>query len=201
MKLTAICILLSACVNLPHLDPAPRSPNAVDSTTVLVESACADDYTDWWSKAGTGVAISERHILTAAHVVSCPALPGVLVTFPSGRKMNMVVERDAAMFEDGSDVARLEIFSAENFNLGIVPPCLAAPVENEALTAHLRDGRTATGTYLGSNVIQYMATSHGDSGSGVWNIAGCLVGLVSKGTEDHSYTRIVPVGKTWLSGT
>jgi len=193
-----IALVLCACVRQPHVDPAPRSEVDASRSVVLVESSCgADDEASWGSEhRGTGVIISERYVLTAAHVTACPEIPVVHVTF-RGVRWSMHVERE----DIRADVARLEIATAERFHLDVPPPELA-PIETETVFAHVlgRWGESSRGsTSETSTLVRHMITIHGDSGAPVYNTAGQLVGLVTAGNGID--TTIAPVGMTWLEGT
>jgi hypothetical protein len=209
-KIWFLVVALAACVHLPHVDPKPRSPDDAQRAVVTLEVTCTspgfpvgeNEYeTDEWSPArsGTGVVISERHILTAAHVVACPTIPQVTAYLSDGRRFMVDVIRDDAAFGDGADIAELESASAENFGLHLAPPALGYPIAGHAL-AFIGVHR-GVGAYFDHGIVRDMKSYPGDSGAGVYDEYGQLVGLVSKRANDGSYTRIVPLTKAWLEGT
>lgn len=205
-KLLPVAMLCIGCMHLPHVDPQPRLPAQANRATVAVEVQCGEGWgvdrierVDWTAdKFGTGVAISERHILTAAHVVSCPVIPNVHVITADGRRLMARVERDDATFGAGRDLAR--IYTLEDMGLGIAPPQLSD--EFGMVTAYMRGGRQATGEYspfVPTDVALGMHTRAGDSGAAVYDERGALIGIVTRSGEDH--TVFEPVDSTWLEGT
>lgn len=201
MKLSLLSLTLSACVYAPHMEPQVRSQYAQEYSVVKVESSCGDPLSfnpNPWdsSHVGSGVVISERYVLTAAHVTACAELPNVHVTFPDGERFLVTVDRE----DIGHDIARLEIFSASNFNRGIRPPTLAIPSPYDLVCAET--GYPKRESHCGDAVTATAATFSsigGNSGSPVYNDNGDLVGLVAASIGE--YTRFVPVTKSWLSGT
>ena len=186
-----LLILLFAC-RLPHVNPELRAPWAQWGTDVRVESSC-----DEFGNSGTssGVIISERHVLTAAHSVGCSALPDVHVYLQDGRRLRMVVERDDLLFGNGADIARLEIASAEYFDLGIAPPVLGTLEVGDTVCLAAGCGRVSP---YEAGLVE-VPSEPGDSGRGVYDWYGRLLGIVVR-TDGH-WTRIEPVSAYWLEGT
>jgi hypothetical protein len=216
MKIVLTALLLAACVHLPHVDPQARTPDDAARADVLLDVTCStpnpfvsddpadprrfDPGVDWYpERSGHGVVVSERHIVTVAHLVTCPTIPYVVATFSDGRRFHVDVIRDDITFGDGTDYARLESASAENFGLGIAPPQLGHFVPGDPAVAMTR--QKPGGLMFEKDIVRGMTTVHGDSGAGVYDIYGLLVGLVSKGATDGSYTRIVLARPDWLAGT
>jgi hypothetical protein len=161
---------------------------------VLVETGCSLDELSY-TKAASGVIISERHVITAAHVVRCAAMPYVRVTLPDGRWQRMVVERDDLMFGSGRDIARLEIASADLFGIGAVPPILVWPNWNGIVYATLPSDIGATGV-LNDDIVDGMQSRYGDSGTGVYTANGRLVGIVVRAGD--AYTVIERLDLNWM---
>ncbi len=187
-----LVILLVAC-RLPHVDPELRPGWAQRTTDVRVTSSC-DEYGN--SGTSSGVIISERHVLTAAHAVGCSTIPTVRVHLSTGRTLRVVVERDDILFGGGDDVARLEIASAERFGLTHIPPPVLDTLHGGE-TVCLPNGCGRLWPY-DPEMIQ-VGSFPGDSGTAVYNVEGALIGLVVR--SDGVWTRIQPLTPYWLEGT
>lgn len=196
MKITAALPLLGACVSLPHVDPDPRTVTEAGLTAVRVRAQCSWDF-DKPVRYGTGVMISERHVLTAQHVVECPDIPDVHVGLSSGRVLRMVVTEEDRV----ADISRLEILSADRFRVDVAPPTLGYPRVWDDSCAALAwpYGSHACGPYMGDDIVS-IPLKKGSSGAGVYTQHGHLIGIVIRG-DGESYTRISPVTAKWLSGT
>lgn len=202
-KLAAVSALCISCMQLAHVAPQPRSSNQAHRATVRVEVECGESWgidrvarVDWTpDKLGTGVAISERHVLTAAHVVACPTIPSVHVVTADGRRFMARVERDAATFEDGRDLAR--IYTIENMGLGIAPPAINPYFGNGASTVAVYGRESPTGWWSGANEVPAQ-TQRGDSGAGIY-VHGKLIGIVTRSGE--GFSKFEPVDASWMEGT
>lgn len=169
-----------------------------------LEVACGDDGDAWASdRIGTGIVISARHVLTAAHVVRCPGLPIVHATLSNGRRVRMVVERDDVMFGEGRDIARLELASAYALGLGIAPPRIAPSNADTGYGGVALASGVAIGTFIGFDEVE-VPSAPGDSGAGVYDFCGELVGiatgsvrLVDRAEPVLRYDR---VDARWLEG-
>lgn len=201
-----LALALVGCT-FPHVEPQLRAQDTQGRAAIRIHTSCSeadpfgpDEQSITWSPDGwaTGVIISEHYALTAAHAVRCPIIPDVVATLTDGRWYRMDVKKDDAMFGDGADIALLEIASADQFHMDIAPPKLGhATVDDPAIGALFR--HDVYGSFDGSNQLT-LRTRPGDSGAGVYNLAGELVGLVVAG--DGAYTtRYVPVTARWLEGT
>jgi hypothetical protein len=201
---------LAACA-LPHVDPLPRSIDNEAATVARVNTTCEtgapylDENIEWYPpRIGTGVVISERHVLTAAHVVNCPDFPGVIITLPGGKWQFMNEQRNDSMFGSGADVSRLVISSADHFHLNIAPPKLGYDAYGSTYCAVTRHGRECGTRDYPKTVIRGMHTIPGDSGAPVYTTQGELAGIVSSGgnyTDGEFFTRIVEIDPSWLEGT
>jgi hypothetical protein len=182
LKIALSLVLIAvSCVQLPHVDRAPRTPGQQVRAAVLVESDCGStDITnpDAWSRsaAESGVAVSERHVLTALHGVACAVLPSVHVTTYDGvRRRAVVVKEDAT-----SDLALLELAAADNFNLNIAPP-VVAHVEIGSIVCTPHPGRCGQILSNRASVFFAMLPRHGESGSGIYSQGGELISIVNRG--------------------
>lgn len=214
----ALALLTLAACALPHVDPKTRMPEAERLATVRVDVDCSEpapfktgepgdphqfDPDIVWipHRVATGVVISERHVLTAAHAVFCPTIPTAVVTFADGEQFLMEVERDDAVFGSGTDVARLRMATDGRFHRNIPPPELGSTLEGGYVVAATLHG-LMPGTFANyKRHLDGMTTHHGDSGAGVYTMSGQLIGIVVAGADDGSYTKYEPVGMYWLEGT
>ncbi|MBV9125664.1 MAG: trypsin-like peptidase domain-containing protein [Planctomycetes bacterium] len=219
---TFFVLLAGACGRLTHVDPHPRSPDRQRATVVRVYSTCVtqapfktgepgdphqfDEDIEWiaprWS---TGVILSEKHVATAGHATSCPDFPGVAVKLPDGRHFRMDEDRNDLMFSDGKeDRARLVLVGAyDRFEIGAVPPYLGVAHLGDMLCAQYYGRDEACGVFdpINGHLGFDAPSTSGDSGAPVYNQDGELVGIVTKGAPDGSYTEFQPLDTAFLSGT
>lgn len=208
LSLYLLALSLFGCARLPHVDPEPRDHSTMRASTVRVDVRCGF-FDDVLESTATGVIISERHVLTAAHAVRCTEIPTVHVTYltPDGdeRRLRMVVTHDDAVYGEWQDIARMEVASAENFGVRIAPPLISPgwpkdisyyPVE---WCAYLRSGEACGEGSYREYTLQAQVRP-GDSGSPVYDEKGRLVGLVVRGGP-YLLTAVEPVGLRWMVGT
>lgn len=187
-----LLLCLTACATLPHVEPQTRDSTQQAQTTVTVQSYC-----DGQGGRGTGVIISERHVLTAHHVVRCAKIPRVYVTLSNGDRHRVYVTRENTT----QDIAKLEISHAGRFGLDIAPPKLEPayyPDENDAACVHVNDGMEC-GFRLSPNTLA-LRLRPGDSGSPVYD-NDYLVGLVTRDHPRKNLTIITLITEDWLEGT
>lgn len=198
MRRLLLLTAMSACGGLAHVQPAIRTDIERRATVVRVHSVCPG----FFESDGTGVVVSEAHVLTAAHVVFCPGIPRVSAALPDGSWFSMEVERDDAMFGSGADLARLRLVGAyDRFGLHVPPPAIARAHVYDTLCLQPFGREGACGhfePYDGRMTFQ-VPSRPGDSGSPVY-LDGFLVGLLTKGGPD-GYSEYVPVDYDWLEGT
>ncbi|HUS27615.1 MAG TPA: hypothetical protein VMZ53_03880 [Kofleriaceae bacterium] len=211
-----LLLALVAC-RLPHVEPALRSSHDQRQALAAITVSCTspdpfagspdvpndptpEAFPIEWNvpHQATGVVISDRHVLTAAHAVMCGAIPQADVQLANGAH-HVVVERDDRMFphrSEETDVARLELFHAGRFDLGIRPPVIRDARGGEPCCAETLRGETCgridpyhLGYALGLDIRP------GDSGAPLY-CDGALVGLV---TTDAG--RFEPLTPYWMEGT
>jgi len=202
-SIVALPMFLAACVNLPHVAPKLRTTQSdLTSTVVRLSITCTEqspfslaEDIEWIKpRGGMGVIVSERDVLTALHVVSCPTLPSIKAYLPNGHWQMMVVTRE----DSKNDLARLEIASADRFHLNVAPPVIGLP--NLGIDVCTPLGSCGSILHATTNTVDVSLVSHpGDSGSPVYDTTGALIGLVSKG--NGTVTVLSRLNKSWLSGT
>jgi S1-C subfamily serine protease len=193
-----LLVLLVGCVSLPHIPAEPRGYAERERAAVRVDMACSvagipgwedePHYDDWTiGHIGSGVVLDERHVLTAAHVVRCPTIPGVMLTTFDGRHIQAVVTHE----DQAADVAVLELATADRLHLDVAPPARARVAIGDAVCAETSDParQTYCGVveYVGDDVARAAFTAiRGNSGAPVYDAQGRLVGLVTKAAKDGS---------------
>lgn len=186
-----LVLFLVACASLPHVEPQSRSHADQLATVVTVESYCGGIH-----HKGTGVVISERHVLTAYHVTKCHVIPKVNVTLRGNVTHMMYVTKE----NEKQDIARLELAHAGRFRLNVAPPKLAPYYArpNDSVCAFTRRG-THCAVRLGPNTFAGQLIP-GDSGSPVYD-DGYLAGLVTRISKEKNMTIMTIVTSNWLEGT
>lgn len=194
MKTIIATALFATACRLPHVEPVHKTPAAAEQAYASVQMSCGSDIQpDKWA---SGVVISQKYILTAAHVVRCAGIPSIRVKLANGKELTAVVERDDQMFGAGMDLARLEIWGLET--TGYAEPPVLGMQSMGAMAATATKRGLAFGRFTMHDVAD-MPTELGDSGSGVYNEDGELVGIVTNRSGD--VTVFEEVGPYWLEGT
>lgn len=171
-----LLLLLAGCHVSCYMSSGPptiRTSEEQRATVVKVDVECDHQpYGVTSYEQGTGVLVSGRRVLTAAHLVHCSDIPRVIVTLPNGSHRQFVIERDDLMFGDGKDLARLEINSAET--LSVTRPEVTRA--NGDVTVVTLRGHFAG--YLHGTRMDVLGLRLGDSGGPVYQ-QGALVGIVT----------------------
>lgn len=196
LAFVAWSVVLGGCshgLQVRHRNPDQRATMAVHIRTFCL---LADPFdigaVAYEGGYGSGVMIDNTHVLTANHVVDCPTRPMITVSTWDGREYSMFIEKQWGH----NDVARLVIakkgerFYSDRRGGDIAPPYLALPpMMGEpvcSFTAHPKKGVNCgplvkdTDEANGDLYIEGMAW-RGNSGSGVYDAEGRLVGILVSG--------------------
>lgn len=183
----------SACAAVDVIDTgyATRALEAQDRASVRIFVECGDGR----AKLGSGVVVSPTLVLTADHVTLCDGNEAALFTVfdRDGGAHEAVVDRHAGA---GVDVARLVLTQdATTFRswarIG-APPRFGDPlcwIGGDSLPIRAQHCGPFTPFKIGSEVIPVISAhgAHGNSGSGVFNEWGELVGIMVavSATDEH----------------
>ena len=186
--------LVAAGTGCAHLF-APGSPRAVsvqESAAVRIDVFCfgSDPFSGNFTarmSGGSGVVVNPRTIFTAHHVVNCELTGLIRATTASGRRVHLHVDRT---WPD-DDVARLVVSGQDQLPVHSVlrgstpdandPVCSAvgAPFRGRFCGAFDRDVGTRAGNLRFNGLVW-----KGNSGSGLYDDCGRLVGIVVGGYFD-----------------
>jgi len=144
----------------------------------------------------SGVVISANRVLTAGHIADCK-VQGLYVEMPDGSEGQAgLVWRDEAR-----DIAMLSI-PLSGLGKGYEVPALGPVSVNEVVCAHVAE--PDVGTVCGivtsvngnanGNVVFTGPVEHGNSGAGVYDPQGRLVGIITKLMEDGGgmFVSVIP---------
>lgn len=183
-----LLVVLAGCLDHAPAGPTlPRDALQQEADTVVVDVLCA------WGEGvalqteyhgGSGFVVGPRHVMTAAHLVTCPAPPQVRVFFGDGTSLRFVAVR----YDNGTDLALLELVSA-----GVLPgsrtrPVVGVPVVGEPLcvvTGRPRRGEHHCGTveqvleHGDDNVVHSARSEFGNSGSACYDLQGRVIGVAT----------------------
>lgn len=189
--------------------PAPkaesiRTPEEQHIFAVKVEVACSPFGTSSVKKqVGSGVMVSDWQVLTALHVIDCPTIPTIHVISDKGR-WRFSPEKEWR----GADIARIQMASGDDLGRNVRPPTLRLqrlPMEEPVyLQAGYPDheeiigestgysyGGAGYGGALQGSFSYYVKTRPGNSGSGVYDRFGQLVGIHTMRDGDKGYSSYV----------
>ena len=164
---TATC---ASCV--AHV-PRPVFRHEPSPAGILVEVECPSGSV--WR--GSAVALSPRLVTTAAHVIPCGRAAMVLLTLGDGRKVPAYV---SATLEREDLAVLLPTVDVTEHRLRLAAPRPDAPVcfVAAALARGIHCGRFVR-VYAGGVIVHSATTAHGNSGAGLFDSSGALVGIVT----------------------
>lgn len=178
----------SCAMTQMHANGLPRAPQAQLGSTYLITTWCVDDATypaiGLGRQSGSAVMVDAHHLLTALHVVQCDAggSPAVTVTSSNGMRFNAHVQREW----EQKDIAQLYVhfeLPGLSAQIGAVPPPgagLCAHVAYPGFGATCGEAVSVSPDRPDSDVEMTMPIQHGNSGGGVYDSAGRLVGIVTR---------------------
>ena len=181
-----LVLSLAACRTGPLERPRPAS--SARAAAVEITVGCVDPLVGLRVKMGSGVAIGPRHVLTAKHVIDCGEGAAIItVTPPSGKERVAIVDYAS----DTADAARLYVMGdAPLYNTRPVGRGYLERLDAPVCTATAfprRDWRCGrVQQFYEGDEAGYVRTdlvaTFGNSGSGVYDANGNLVGLLVMAT-------------------
>lgn len=189
-----LTLLLPACNQWVRPQPAedrPRTLHEQRQAAMKVVAEC-DPFEDGGTRhVGTGVMVSDWQILTALHVVDCPAaLPTIRVTNVNGQTWRFAPEKEFVLtsLKKRDGVARLQLTSADTLVPRMNPPKISFDTTimyepffvqvGAPRHAQLLGDAYADGERYENELVTYQApTQSGNSGAGVYDLDNELVGI------------------------
>ena len=183
MKLS-LAVAIVACAAAQRPGSVVRDHADQERAAVRLESFCiGEDPFALGIRWGSGVIVDDRHLLTARHVTACQAVPVIQATFVDGGRARLLVTREDA----AADLALLELVSSDRFAVVLPAPSLAPfpAVGDAACAATAYPARETNCGFVealsaapSSNVRVGCRVRFGNSGAGVYDVAGRLIGIV-----------------------
>lgn len=187
----AWAVLTATCASCVAHIPRPVFRHASAPAAITVDVECPSGTL----LRGSGVAEGPRLVLTAAHVVPCGRAASVVLTLADGRKVPAYVSvtldrEDLAILLPTTDVAdvRLRLAPARPG-----PACFAAAAPARGVHC----GRIER-VYRDGVIVHTATTRRGNSGAGLFDATGALVGIVTAsydrggGTAQALLTEVLP---------
>jgi S1-C subfamily serine protease len=194
MRAALLLCLASCSLPLAPQGYATAPAAAQYASAVRITSTC-----DGLAGHGSGVAITSRHVITAAHVVACTGEALITATTRDGR--TWVMARDLAVA--GTDVVRLVVdgtrqpfrYWAEVTHRH--PPtgevvCIVASSEGHPPVRRCGDA----GGLVEGRLLVAVPGLRGNSGGGVYDSDGRVVGVIQQGRADYAVA--IPIS-AWRS--
>lgn len=156
-----------------------RTPAEQDAAAAEVHAVCVTPDSKIRINLGSAVLISETTALTAAHVIQCDGVPAVVLKFSGGERKASVTLVDVR-----GDIARLTLTepltSPGPARFGPTPPvdarvCLATAIPSRGRSC----GEIGSYDDPPGDANHDAITEPGNSGSGVYDASGRLVGIVT----------------------
>lgn len=180
----ATALLISTCASCGAWQRG-RSPHQMHDATATIKTTCATGV-----GFGSGVVIAPNRVLTAAHVVRCRVMPELNVTYDASAVVldagsGEVVAR-VVRYDEGADIAVLEADVSRFYSptpIGPVPNigdqvCASTgSMPYYALKCGIVQPRY---TSTDGDINFFTPIEPGNSGSGVYDYRGRLVGIVTR---------------------
>jgi S1-C subfamily serine protease len=171
-------VLLFGCASLPH----GRTVEEQELSAAKLHVSCGPPGTDQTDRMlhGSAVIVSELRALTAAHVVGC-TVNGAALELADGRMVQVEIEAVSTQL----DVARL----VAKEPLGAPPLTVARVLEGDVVCVTSRSpamarhcGEVVKAEENGGllEIVHRATTVSGNSGSGLYDRRGRLVGIVTR---------------------
>lgn len=179
-------LLLTACSACAHLQVPTRGIAAQHNASVKITVECNNN-----AGRGTGVIISPTHVLTARHVVECEVIPGFDMFFATATKITVDVgdgvEHEAEVditlgYATHKDIVRLKLKDSTGDYFSPIAVGPTPRVGDRVCEASMIPRPTYRCGIVQQAVLGFinveMRVERGNSGSGLYDSAGRLVGIV-----------------------
>ncbi len=212
MRFALILLLFSACSACGAWNPpSGLTPSQQHNAMVQIRTTCLEG-----QKFGSGVLVDDRYVLTATHVIGCDIIPG-LPLYKDANKVEVYVtgslfeEADVEVNLIGWDVSRLKLKSDKlaeyvtPVRVGAKPKFGERVCEISAVPRPTYRCGEVQESPAGRIVLGFSVES-GNSGSGIFNSKGELVGIVTnliycQGMVTCSGYGTALIGWSWLVPT
>ncbi len=183
LNLVLAVALLAACTSCASWVSTTRSTSQQYNAGVKIDVTCHDHV-----HRGSGVIVGPGHVLTAKHVVECALVPGFPFTVPPVKVTvdpgdgAVEAEVELTLGEGTKDIARL-VLAKPTLGAYMSPITIGpAPAIGETVCEASMVPRPTyrCGIVQQSNgyINMEMRVEHGNSGSGLYNSKGQLIGIV-----------------------
>lgn len=183
--LVALVATCSSCAatQMHAASGAKRTPPQQLASTYFVQTLCLRVDGSGSMHGGSAVAVDGHHLLTAQHVIACNegGMAVIRVSTEDGRFFEARVQQEWNMKDVAQLYTQMELpgVSPVGFSTPRVGEAVCAHVAYPAFGAHCGDVVSISPERLNADIEVAIPIEHGNSGGGVYDSAGMLVGIVT----------------------